>query len=248
MGKGSIITRGIPPQNGNWKWIQHTLLTSDLQLKQRQDRERQRWREEGEGEGKKNEERGRRREKIIKKKKNAKTTLIGPRSSSHVMLFENTVYQSYPIYCKLLHSAGTVGSHTHTHTHTHCSVTSLWKRLCSLRPCLAPLLPDSSTSIFSGFSSSKASNFSITPERLQIQQTHTHRHTDLSIQITIQSVFLEHYSSTFCPQHWKGIKVYGTWCEIEHFSVLFNSIVPGLKWELYYFLFVLPPHLKNRDD
>ncbi len=52
VGKGSIITRGIPPQNGNWKWIQHTLLTSDLQLKQRQDRERERWREEGEGEGK----------------------------------------------------------------------------------------------------------------------------------------------------------------------------------------------------
>lgn len=51
-----------------------------------------------------------------KTKQNAKTTLIGPRSSSHVMLFENTVYQSYPIYCKLLHSAGTVGSHTHTHT------------------------------------------------------------------------------------------------------------------------------------
>lgn len=36
VGKGSIITRGIPPQNGNWKWIQRTLLTSDLQLKQRQ--------------------------------------------------------------------------------------------------------------------------------------------------------------------------------------------------------------------
>lgn len=54
-----------------------------------------------------------------------------------------------------------------THTHAHSGVTSLWKRLCSLRPCLA-FLPDSSTSIFSGFSSSKASNFSITPERLQI--------------------------------------------------------------------------------
>lgn len=39
VGKGSIIIRGIPPQNGNWKWIQHTLLTSDLQPKQRQDRE-----------------------------------------------------------------------------------------------------------------------------------------------------------------------------------------------------------------
>lgn len=58
VGKGSIITRGIPPQNGNWKWIQHTLLTSDLQPKQRQDRE-ERWREEGEGEGKRQKSGGR---------------------------------------------------------------------------------------------------------------------------------------------------------------------------------------------
>lgn len=111
--------------------------------------------------------------------KKAKPTLVGLMLSSHlfchVMLFKNTVYKFPCIYCKWLHNVGTVGLYVHTHKHTHSRrITSLWKRLCSLRPCLAPLLPDSSTSIFSGFSSSKASSFSITPERLHRQHTDTH--------------------------------------------------------------------------
>lgn len=96
-----------------------------------------------------------------------KLVLVGPllwtHLAFHVMLLKITVYTYYHIYCELQHNIGTVGLNTPTLTH----VTSLWKRLCSLRPCLTLLLPDSSTSIFSGFSNSKASNFSITPERLQ---------------------------------------------------------------------------------
>lgn len=102
-----------------------------------------------------------------------KLVLVGPllrtHLACHVMLLKITVYTYCHIYCELQHNIGTVGLNTPTlpHTHRPTHVTSLWKRLCSLRPCLTLLLPDSSTSIFSGFSNSKASNFSITPERLQ---------------------------------------------------------------------------------
>lgn len=107
------------------------------------------WREEGEGEEKR--DRG-----------GAKPALVGSHLFCHVILVQITVYKSYIIY----------------YTHTLTQVTSLWKRLCSLRPCLDPLLPDSSTSIFSGFSSSNAFSFSITPERL-----HTHTQTRAHTQV-----------------------------------------------------------------